>query len=285
MRRVLDNVVQGLLTVDLAGKLASERSAVVDKWFGRLEPGAAFFECMASIDKRFSEMFWMTFDILVSGALPEDVAIGQMPTQLRQRDRQYQCSYEAIHSGDKLSGVLIVIDDITDSVKRARDEAEQRELLAMYRQLTRDRGGLLSFFEEGQALIDKLRAPGTALESMKAPLHTLKGTAAVMGFEVLAAHCHQIEDAIAEGENSLGLAALSDRWHLLASALRKLVGDNGRERLELSRQEVKGLVTQLQSGGTVEAAIATLDRWQLPWCASGITRAVWPSASAKRSYK
>src|SRR5213076_187728 len=47
MRRVLDNVSQGLLSIDLQGRLSMERSAVVDQWFGSFEAGTHVHDYLA----------------------------------------------------------------------------------------------------------------------------------------------------------------------------------------------------------------------------------------------
>lgn len=58
---------------------------------------------------------------LVSGdVLPRDVCVSQMPSRLSSGDRHYRCKYielqnRAVHSG----GLLVVIDDVTDSVRRS----------------------------------------------------------------------------------------------------------------------------------------------------------------------
>ncbi|MEO8185408.1 MAG: AAA family ATPase, partial [Deltaproteobacteria bacterium] len=95
MRRVLDNVAQGLLTIDVEGRLASERSQVVDEWFGPFEPDTKFRHYAARIDAAFAEMFDVTFEMLRDGFLPDEVSIGQLPTKLEHEARHYEVSYEA----------------------------------------------------------------------------------------------------------------------------------------------------------------------------------------------
>lgn len=82
MRRVLDNVAQGLLTIDVQGRLASERSRMVDEWFGPIERGTEFIRYFERIDERFARYFELTFEQVLDGVLPEDAAIGQMPSRL-----------------------------------------------------------------------------------------------------------------------------------------------------------------------------------------------------------
>src|SRR6187549_51922 len=48
MRLVLDNVAQGFVTIDLTGRMASESSAILARWFGAPEPGALLFRYLES---------------------------------------------------------------------------------------------------------------------------------------------------------------------------------------------------------------------------------------------
>jgi hypothetical protein len=50
MRLVLDNVVQGFITIDLDGVMASERSAILDRWFGAPGQQATFGGLLATYD-------------------------------------------------------------------------------------------------------------------------------------------------------------------------------------------------------------------------------------------
>jgi HPt (histidine-containing phosphotransfer) domain-containing protein len=234
MRRVLDNVVQGLLTVDVEGRLASERSRVVDEWFGSFEPGTEFRHYAARIDAAFAEMFDVTFEMLRDGFLPDEVSIGQMPTELKHGARHYRVSYEAIRTGGQLAGLLVVLDDVTESLRRARDEAEQREELALCRGLSRDREGLLGFFDEAQSIVEHLsRSCGTP-DEIRPGLHTLKGTAGMLGLSVLAERCHVAEDAIqAASPAAEPVHRVVERFETLRRTLALLAGDNPSERVEV----------------------------------------------------
>ena len=44
LRRVLDNVEDGLIAVDAAGAMSGERSRILEDWFGAPRPGANLFE-------------------------------------------------------------------------------------------------------------------------------------------------------------------------------------------------------------------------------------------------
>jgi two-component system chemotaxis sensor kinase CheA len=204
------------------------------------------------------------FEMLRDAVLPEEMILGQLPTAMRYGACHYRLSYEPIRGNDALAGVLIVIDDVTEALKRAREEAEQKEQLAISRRLSRDRSSLLGFFEEGRALMDKIREEGASADELRAPIHTLKGSAGMLELEVFVSLCHSAESAIAEGTFGPDtVAGLSERWTALEAALELLLGRDGRNQVDVTRSDLEALVSRMRSGAGAEEAIETLERWQL----------------------
>jgi predicted ATPase/HPt (histidine-containing phosphotransfer) domain-containing protein len=261
MRRVLDNVKQGLLTIDLEGRLAPEHSRVVDEWLGNYEPRTLFRNYLAPIDARFVESFTLAFDQLLEGELPEELLLDQLPTALAHAPRRFHLSYEPIHAQGKLSGLLVVIDDVTEALRRARDEAEQKDVLSLCRHLSKDRGALLGFFDENSGLIADLTRCSKVDAAMQRNLHTLKGNAAMYGFLTLAESCHAAEDAIAEGTFEAGrLEAVAKCFAVLRSSLASIAGDNASERVEVSRATLRALAQELAAGLPAKEGARAVER-------------------------
>jgi HPt (histidine-containing phosphotransfer) domain-containing protein len=232
MRRVLDNVKQGLLTIDLEGKLAPEHSRIVDDWLGTFEPRMQLRSYLAPIDQRFVDSFEMAFEQLVEGALDEELLIEQLPTALRHGPRHFQLSYQAIHAHGKLSGLLVVIDDVTEALRRARDEAEQKDVLALCQHLSKDRAALLGFFDDNAGLVEDMTQASSVDAAVQQNLHTLKGNAAMYGFMTLAEACHQAEETIAAGAvDATSLQAVAQSFAVLRSSLASIAGDSAGERV------------------------------------------------------
>jgi len=250
MRRVLDNVKQGLLTIDLQGRLAPEHSRVVDEWLGKFEPRTPFKTYLAPIDPRFVDQFGFAFQQLLDGVLPEEVLIDQLPKALSHGSRRFQLGYEPIHTHGKLSGVLVVIDDVTEALRRARDEAEQKDVLSLCQHLSQGhRGALLGFFEESAGIIEDLQQSSKFDAVAQRNLHTLKGNAAMYGFTTLAQSCHAAEDAVADGTFEAGhLEAVAKCFSVLRSSLASIAGDNAGETVEVSRATLRALAQELAAG-------------------------------------
>src|SRR5882762_3428097 len=89
MRLILDNVETGLVTVDLDGRLSSECSQVVEKWFGAPVAGDKLAAWLGKRDANFGEWFELALDSVRDGLLPPEVALGQLPKQLKDGERTY----------------------------------------------------------------------------------------------------------------------------------------------------------------------------------------------------
>jgi predicted ATPase/HPt (histidine-containing phosphotransfer) domain-containing protein/two-component sensor histidine kinase len=261
MRRVLDNVKQGLLTIDLEGRLAPEHSRMVDEWLGKFEPRTLFTSYLASVDARFVENFRLAFDQIIEGELPEVLLMEQLPRTLAHGARRFQVSYEPIHAHGKLAGLLAVIDDVTEAWRRARDEAEQKDVLVLCQHLSKDRGALLGFFEENAGLIEDLTQSTNIDAAVQRTLHTLKGNAAMYGFTTLAESCHLTEDAIAEGTfDRRHLEAVAKSFTVLRSSLASIAGDQAGDRVEVSRATLRALAQDLVGGLSANDGARAVER-------------------------
>jgi two-component system chemotaxis sensor kinase CheA len=264
MRLVMDNVNQGFLTVSTSGRLAQERSAIVDQWFGSYGSDTKFMEYIAKIDALYAASFGMGYEALIDDILPRELCIEQMPARLRHEGREFRCSYFAITKGEQFDGLLIVINDVTAELLHARQEAERKEILAMFEALTKDRTGFLSFIDEANDMWKQL--PSADVPTQKRILHTLKGNSGLMGFSIVATLCHQAEDELGDRTAPLaaeGLAPLERRWHKLNEALKSFLGDKGRDVLELSAREIEKLEADIRAGARTDHVLDRLASWWL----------------------
>ncbi|HVZ32649.1 MAG TPA: ATP-binding protein, partial [Polyangiaceae bacterium] len=243
-------------------KVAAERSLAAERWFGPFPAEAQFFEHMRRFDLRYAEWFEISFQSIVDGILPVELALVQLPSQLSHGGREYRCSYSSIRSGEEPSGILVVITDETDTLAFAREEAAQKELLALCQALARDRSGVLGFFEEGSEMLEQM--PTAEITATKRHLHTLKGNAAMLGLSVLSARCHGAEDALAHGAlRSEALLPVQERWETLSETLELLLGHHGREHLEVSRSQLQRVIGDAEAGLPLPEVLEELRRWRL----------------------
>ncbi len=269
MRLVLDNVNQGFLTISEDGTLAQEHSAIVETWFGLYEGQLTFWDYIARSDHGFAEMFQLGHEALREDVLPRQLCLDQLPARLQVGGRDLSFTYRSIgddttFGGDEVTssgrrpkrGVLIVVNDVTAQLLRARQESEQAELMAMFQGFTTDRTGFMSFFDEATRMLETLREDAVDLATRKRLYHTIKGNAGLAGFGAVAQLCHEAEDKLAEGDAAaVGavLDALNARWAVLQSKLVELMRERGRDVLDVHARELDDVLKALR--GVVPAAI------------------------------
>lgn len=264
MRLVLDNVDQGFLTLSLDGVMASERSAVVDRWFGKPKRKQTFWSYLADTSQDFALGFELGWEQLIADVLPYEVALEQLPSRLTtESGSTFNFRYLPFLSNEQLEGVLVVAFDVTDRLQREREEAELTELMHAFRRLTLDRSGFMAFLSEASSMVALIVDwSGDDNSILRSTLHTLKGNAAQVGLSVVARLCHDLEDELATGDGMKSQALLEQRWRALREHISQLVGNRERNTLEVSSSDYSSLVALLSREGQT-LALRELLAWQL----------------------
>jgi len=272
MRLVLDNVRQGFVTLDRDRVLANERSAVVDRWFGDIPAGATLDAVLAPHDANAAMTLELGWDMVLDGFLPLEVALDALPSEVRVDERVLELAYRPIEGANgELRNLLVVITDVTEARQRARAEAEQREIVRVFERIVTDKLGFIEFFEEGNALVQRIAdfddAPdATALALLKRDLHTLKGNAGLFGINTLAERCHALENHIVEVGRAPGVAerrAIAERWERLRGAIKNLIGDDYHGTLEIDDADYDALLDAVLAGRTAGELETLVRGWRL----------------------
>jgi serine phosphatase RsbU (regulator of sigma subunit) len=122
MRLVLDNVAQGLLTVDKRCRVVGERSAIVDRWFGEVRPGTTFEALLARKSPTSSARFARAWAILVDSRSPD--RFDALPRDLQVDGLELRIEYRPVPSAEDWQQVLVVLTDMTTEIQRRRLERE-----------------------------------------------------------------------------------------------------------------------------------------------------------------
>jgi HPt (histidine-containing phosphotransfer) domain-containing protein len=257
LRLVLDTVDQALLTIDLDGRLAPERSSIADVWFGPYSDRPRFVDHVGA-ERRFATLFELGLDGLREDVLPRELCLEQMPKRLVRGSRYFDCRYLALEERGQLLGLLLVIDDVTELLTRAREDAEQRELLAAFTGLTRDRNGFFAFFGETERIMAQLTGPlDSALQ--KRLLHTLKGNAATYGLRLLAELCHQAESDLGrDSAYAETLQELRARWSVIVRTVRTVARTELHRTVEVSEHELAELAERARTGASSSEIVEQL---------------------------
>jgi two-component system chemotaxis sensor kinase CheA len=267
MRLVLDNVEQGLATVEPNGRLSRERSLAFDAWFGEGGVGDTLADRLAQGDAALQGWLTRGWEQVTDGFFPTEVALDQMPRRIHVNGRHYQLGFKAMQEGDRLQGVLLVVSDVTAEMQRLARDAEQRELISTFEHLMRDRGGTVEFFQECESLVaHALGAPDRDRQSVLRALHTLKGNALTFGVTSVAEAAHRLETDVASGTGlptAEELAELAQAWRSFAERMGRLLGTEGEPVIEVALSELEALMKAAQAAAPASQLSAMLARLQL----------------------
>ncbi len=263
MRLVFENVGQGFMTIDRAGILSTERSAIVETWFGVCEAGLPVWSYLARSDGKAGGSLELGWDAVLEDILPIELALDQLPKTMVSGARNLQIEYKPIFDGKILSKVLLVISDVTAQLERERGEAEQREILSVFGRIMNDRAGFIEFYGEVTGLIAEAKL-GTDLDVIKRQIHTIKGNCAMFGMINLAASCHEIEGRIDEvGElSSSDRARLDTEWRAFSSKVQFLT-DAGSSKLEVGDEEYVAILRAIAQGAPATDLTRMIEAWRL----------------------
>jgi len=273
---VLDNVDQAFFTIDREGRLSPEHSAIGARWFGTYPEGTRFGDYIARASSTFAERFDYAYETLLEDVLPVEVCLVQMPRRLSCAGSEYSCNYFLLREGgDTVTGLVIVVSDVTEQVRRERSEAEHAELLALFQCFTRDRAAYLSFVSEADQIVKRLTGEALDAPTQQRLVHTLKGNAAsIMGPRLLANLCHTAEDQLSgesEGAAQETIAAIGSRWSAIMLAMGGAGDQAGFHAVEIQLEDLARATEELRHGET-SAAVARLEAWQSEPAREPLTR-------------
>jgi HAMP domain-containing protein/HPt (histidine-containing phosphotransfer) domain-containing protein len=266
MRLVLDNVDQGFITLSPAGKIAGEHSLVIESWFGRPTADQPFADYVGGVSSTFADGFLAGWAQVEDGFLPIDVTLDQLPRQASVGERTWSLRYLPFFKEEQLEGVLMVVADITQRLLHEREEAEQAELMLAFQKLMLDRHAFGAFQREAAVMVERVlaAADGSDAATLKRTLHTLKGTAGVIGLGRVATICHALEDELLETGriSERALSELRSRWDVIQSHVRTFMGGQAARDLDISRADYAELVARLTRNEPAADVLKQVLSWQ-----------------------
>jgi len=106
---------------------------------------------------------------------------------------------------------------------------------------------------------------------MRRLLHTLKGTAAIYGFELFAARCHELEDALdvdagapAAEKTARGIGLLAQDWSTALTSFSMFLGDKTEASIRLEQNEHADFLRRLESCEDHAQLLSLARRWSDP---------------------
>lgn len=264
-RLILDNAHDGMLTVDLAGRISSERSVAVDRWFGAPQDGVTIGAYLAPDNATLAAELMLGLEAIQSDFLPIEVTLDQLPMRMTARGRHLRISYQPILESGSVSKLLVILADVTNEVASRQAAALQEDVLRMFQSCQRDRPGFLSFLMDARELMARIIAPCPPVELRRA-IHTLKGNCGLFGVLVISKLCHEIENNLADNGDGISQndsIRLDAAWTEVSEAITRVLGEEREGTLEVADAEYAAIVEAISSGAPRRDILEAIARWKL----------------------
>lgn len=267
LRAILDTVEQGFVMLDRDGRMSSERSLVLDTWFGSSpEPHERFADFIGRVDRDTGEMIQLGYEVLISEDMPRNVALAALPASFSRDGRHYRLEFTPIGAANApIASVLATVTDVTDLVAGERADEMRREVHEAFEKALSDRNGFFAFHAEAEEIISGILSGQLERAEERRGIHTLKGNAALFGLRAFGKFCHELEARMLESDAPLRIrdrVALAARWKGATNRL-KVAFASRRDRIDIDRSELEMLHDGLTDGASRLALARRVRSWRL----------------------
>jgi two-component system, chemotaxis family, sensor kinase CheA len=290
MRLILNNLQEGLVTINLDGQISGETSRAIKEWFGAPVAGDKLATWIGQKDTTFGEWLDLGLESVNEGFLPLEVALSQLPTRLKNAGKTYAVEYQMMtNAGDGLEPVsaerrleartdspgatdlpeklLVIVTDITEHLGREAAERHQSDLLEVFQHMMRDKNGFVEFLTEADDIVRSLKGgQHDGLDQVKRLIHTLKGNAAIFGMRRVSEICHAIENEMAEQGGTAAetdMAELEQAWRHIRSDVERLLGEAREKSIEIDDVEYHAILAAIRASVDVQTLARMIESWQM----------------------
>lgn len=246
---LLNNVDQGLVTVDAEGRMSTEKSAAFTRYFGAPVASGRFEDQLLQSAPDQAPWWDVGWSSLVEGFMPDAVLVTQLPQTFQNGDLHVALSYRVLREGGQESGafqgLLVIASDVTAAVEREKSEQAQRETMALFDRVSQDRLGVVEFMADADRIVRSIAAGTEDEATEKRLLHTLKGNSGFYGLTSIMSEVHRLEDRLTETGEPLSAAERTDlahAWDHVRASAGRLLGNVAEGRLEIADQELNGIL-------------------------------------------
>ena len=265
IRRLLDNMDEGIFTISADGKIMPGYSAVTEQIIGNFSPGDNFLDRL-KLEPQLRETIEGTFNLLVDSdtKLDWDDMLKFMPSEFETQSSSWlRARFRPIYDsrGSRADQIMAVVQDITVEkalwVGMSQTQAQQE----MVFKILQDRENFEMFYRDALEMLKESRkalraltvAKRSTVDSLFRTMHTIKGTGALFGLAEVAEKAHAIEDTlrvlrehrdaeIPAEQQQVILADMDDLRNQLQQArdtVRQLIGEEDSEERKFTLSEAK----------------------------------------------
>ncbi len=259
LQLVLDSTGDGLLPCQADGTIVAGASHSAELWFG---PGAGrkVWDHLFAAEAQRVE-FELAWSQLLDGILPFELLVDQLPRGCEHQGRHFQLEFRPFGATSQ-DGYLVVVKDVTEQRAAEQKEQEAREVQDVVANLLRDPADFERFLDEMQQLLRETLAGHDATLRNRG-LHTLKGNAALYGFQSFADLCHRAEDGLAEGRDFTDYGAeLNAVWQRSIDSIGAFLPERGEAKVCLSLREYERFLARLRNAAAPQQLEQEARTWR-----------------------
>lgn len=257
---LMDSMSDGLVVCELNGTVTGTQSRAARELLGNCQ-GKKIWDVLSG--EGDPDMAEVAYEQLAENVLPFDVSAAMMPRQLEHEDRVLRLTYSEVVEAGTLAYVMVHVRDATAEVAAEKADSERRQLTNIVSHLIADHAGFTALLQEFDDLTSQLSSATDRAVVMRL-LHTLKGSAALFGFDSVAECCHQLEQQLTDGRplTPRDVEYLQGVWKkALAGIDTMLAGGAATEDLTVLRGEYNRLVTTLEQTRNVTDIRELISTW------------------------
>ena len=258
IRNLLDNMDEGILTMEAQGRMDAGYSSATEQMLGRGDVAGANFIDMVSADPAARAALRETFELLL-GPEPmmawEDL-IENLPKEFQLEDARWlrvRFRPIAAESGAAIVRVMVILQDVTREKGLQADIDRGRAEQEMVVKVLQNRETFDLFYEDAQQLLATSREQVRTMtlvqrgivDELFRGMHTIKGTSALFAMGAVAARAHELEEILREMGKMRDVPIPDATRDGLTRGLDEIAA-----LLRAARQDMLKLIGEGEAGGT-----------------------------------
>ncbi|MEO1524168.1 MAG: ATP-binding protein [Planctomycetota bacterium] len=265
LQMVLDSTGEGIFTVDLQGRVLSERSRMVETWLGDLSDTPCVWDYLCPNDKAQSEEFKLAFEQMTEDVFPFEVAAGQAPKRIERYGQTFDLRYREMRNGNVLDRVLVVVRDVSAQVEAENAARGVVEFHTILGNLFEDSRAFCTSIRELEQLFEEIKTCNDRTVSRRL-VHTLKGNASVLGFRAFAKAVHDLEtfmEGITQTPPLKKVDELEALWNEQMVQLKPFLESCDDDLVQVRKEDLDRLIDQIEHRADHVDLLSFASEWKL----------------------
>lgn len=198
-RHFFKNLGEGFLKIDQEGNVAEVMTAVCNTIFEREVSGLPIAELISDNDEDEAFIVELLNNVF-SGKVAAVVGMELMPDELKIKDKYFTLNYEIEKVEKKITALILIISDITESKKMEARILEESNHLKMIVSTMLNRDDLLELINEFLEFTADVGEGMYGPSELMNKIHTFKGNFGIYNMVSTVPYLHEVEEKLIKGD-------------------------------------------------------------------------------------